>query len=123
MTNEQLLLNALKEARELVEHWGGYASAYFQEKWDLAGDLKKLDDVISAGEKCVQPAVEPTEAQPGLATHEALSRSVQRRVAAMKGEPAPTFAKKPECALMHQPNAAGTECEWCGASLNRGADT
>lgn len=63
MTNEKLLLDALKEARELVEHWGAYASQYFQEKHDLAGDLTKLDDVIRAGEKCLQPAVEPSPAQ------------------------------------------------------------
>lgn len=54
MTSNQFLLNALKDARELVAHWGAYASQYFQEKHDLAGDLKTLDEVIRAGEKCME---------------------------------------------------------------------
>lgn len=41
------LLNALKNAREMVEDWGGYASAYFQGKHDLPGDLAKLDAIIA----------------------------------------------------------------------------
>lgn len=41
------LLAALKEARELVEDWGAYASNYMQEKHDLEGDLSRLDAVIS----------------------------------------------------------------------------
>lgn len=38
----------LKGAREEVEHWGGYASEYFKDKWNLAGDLKATDDVLAA---------------------------------------------------------------------------
>lgn len=41
------LLVALKTAREMVDDWGGYASAYFQEKHDLPGDLAKLDAIIA----------------------------------------------------------------------------
>ena len=41
------LLSALKEARELVDDWGAYASNYMQEKHDLEGDLSRLDAVIS----------------------------------------------------------------------------
>lgn len=52
-SNPQLLLNALKEAREMVAAWGAYASNYFQEKHNLADDLKRLDDVIAAGEKAL----------------------------------------------------------------------
>ena len=39
---------ALAEAREQVEHWGSYASEYFQDKWDLPGDLALLDQAIAA---------------------------------------------------------------------------
>jgi predicted nucleic acid-binding Zn-ribbon protein len=39
---------ALIEATEMVEHWGGYASDYFREKWDLEGDLTKLRAAIAA---------------------------------------------------------------------------
>jgi hypothetical protein len=46
---------ALSEAVGIVEHWGGYASKYFQDKHDLAGDIAKL--VAAAG-----PADEPTNA-------------------------------------------------------------
>ena len=41
------LMEALKDARELVEDWGAYAPAYMQEKHDIDGDLKKLDDAIA----------------------------------------------------------------------------
>lgn len=41
------LLAVLKEARELVDDWGAYASNYMQEKHDLEGDLSRLDAVIS----------------------------------------------------------------------------
>jgi hypothetical protein len=33
---------ALGLAIDAVEHWASYASPYFQEKHDLAGDLQKL---------------------------------------------------------------------------------
>ena len=45
------LLAALKDARELVDDWGAYASNYMQEKHDLAGDLDRLDAAISKVEK------------------------------------------------------------------------
>lgn len=32
---------ALREAADDIESWGAYASDYFQEKWDLAGDVTK----------------------------------------------------------------------------------
>ncbi|MGH9184910.1 MAG: hypothetical protein ACRD0U_03670 [Acidimicrobiales bacterium] len=41
------LLAALKEAREDVEHWAGYASGYLREKWGLDGDLARMDAVIA----------------------------------------------------------------------------
>jgi len=41
------LLVALKDARELVDDWGAYATAYMQEKHDLAGDIERLDAAIS----------------------------------------------------------------------------
>ena len=44
------LLAALKDAREMVRDWAGYASPYFQEKHDIDGDLKKLDDAITKAE-------------------------------------------------------------------------
>jgi len=37
-----VLENALREAIESVEDWAGYASEYFQDKHDLAGDLQRL---------------------------------------------------------------------------------
>ena len=45
------LLAALKDARELVDSWGAYASNYMQEKYDLAGDLDRLDAAIAKAEK------------------------------------------------------------------------
>ena len=45
------LLAALKDARELVDDWGAYASNYMQEKHDLAGDLDRLDAAISKVEE------------------------------------------------------------------------
>ena len=45
------LLVALKDARELVDDWGAYATAYMQEKHDLAGDLDRLDAAISKVEE------------------------------------------------------------------------
>ncbi len=43
-----LALSALKDAREMVEDWGSYASPYFQGKHDFTGDLTKLDSAIDA---------------------------------------------------------------------------
>lgn len=40
------LAEALREARDMVEDWAGYASEYFQNKHDLAGDLAKLDTAL-----------------------------------------------------------------------------
>lgn len=42
------VVEALREAREAVYCWGQYASPYFQEKHDLAGDLAKIDAAIAA---------------------------------------------------------------------------
>ena len=40
---------ALRLAIDAVEHWASYASPYFQEKHDLAGDLQELRAAL--GEK------------------------------------------------------------------------
>ena len=45
------LMAALKDARELVDDWGAYATAYMQEKHGLAEDLERLDAAISKVEK------------------------------------------------------------------------
>jgi len=37
---------ALREARDDVDSWGAYASPYFQEKWDLEGDLARIDAAL-----------------------------------------------------------------------------
>jgi hypothetical protein len=48
----QELLAALKNARELVEEWGAYASAHEQDRYGLKSDLLILDSVIArAGEQ------------------------------------------------------------------------
>jgi len=44
----QQALDALKESREDVVHWGSYADTYFQAKHDLQGDIVKSDKVIAA---------------------------------------------------------------------------
>ena len=44
------LLAALKDAREMVSDWAGYASPYFQEKHDIDGDLERLDAAITNAE-------------------------------------------------------------------------
>jgi hypothetical protein len=46
--NEKLRA-ALRLAIDAVEHWASYASPYFQEKHDLAGDLQELRAAL--GEK------------------------------------------------------------------------
>ena len=40
------LAEALREARDAIEDWAGYASDYFREKHDLAGDLAKIDALL-----------------------------------------------------------------------------
>lgn len=44
------LLAALKDAREMVNDWGAYASEYMQNKYDLVGDIKRLDEIITKAE-------------------------------------------------------------------------
>lgn len=36
------LREALAEAADSIEEWGAYASPYFQDKWDLQGDIDKF---------------------------------------------------------------------------------
>ncbi len=38
---------ALKDARECVEDWAGYAGDYFREKHDLDGDLARIDAALT----------------------------------------------------------------------------
>lgn len=40
------LEGALLRARDDMVCWGAYASPYFQEKWDLAGDLAAIDAAL-----------------------------------------------------------------------------
>jgi hypothetical protein len=47
------LVAALEAARDAIAEWGAYAGPYFQEKWDLAGDIAKIDSVIARAK--VQP--------------------------------------------------------------------
>lgn len=42
----QRLKDALAEAIELIGEWGAYADTYFQEKWNLAGDIASLRKVL-----------------------------------------------------------------------------
>ena len=37
---------ALKDARVSVEGWADYASDYIKEKWDLKGDLARIDAAL-----------------------------------------------------------------------------
>lgn len=48
------LLETIKLAEEMVAEWGAYASDYFQNKWDLSGDLEKLRAVIAKHERKVE---------------------------------------------------------------------
>lgn len=43
----RVLTTALTEAVEDIGHWGGYASAYFQDRWDLAGDLARYREILT----------------------------------------------------------------------------
>ncbi len=48
--NEELLrevTDALKEARESIDAWAGYAGDYFREKHGLAEELQALDALIA----------------------------------------------------------------------------
>lgn len=42
-----LLREELALARDLIEAWGNYADPFIQEKWDLAGDLARIKDVLN----------------------------------------------------------------------------
>lgn len=46
--NERLR-GLLGEAADDIEHWGGYASEYFKDKWHLEDDIKKYRDAALAG--------------------------------------------------------------------------
>ena len=66
MTRELIAqAEALEEAAEMVADWGGYASEYFQQKHDLAGDVAKLQakaDALRA--QAEQPAAPVASAPP-----------------------------------------------------------
>ena len=51
MTDREVMqqaLEALKEAREAVEHWASYADEYYRQKWNLQGDLNAIQAQITA---------------------------------------------------------------------------
>lgn len=41
------LVSALNEAVMLIGDWGAYASEYFQAKYDLEGDIDRINAVIA----------------------------------------------------------------------------
>ena len=49
-----MLVEALEQAHDMVDHWGCYASDYFQEKNDFAGDKAKIKAALTAA-KQAQP--------------------------------------------------------------------
>ena len=40
------LRTGLADAIECIESWGAYATPYFRDKWDLDGDIKRLEAVL-----------------------------------------------------------------------------
>jgi len=46
----QELLQALKDATDAIEHWGAYASDFFQQKWDLHSDINAARAAIARAE-------------------------------------------------------------------------
>jgi hypothetical protein len=44
------LLQTLKDATDAIEHWGTYASDYFQKKWDLQSDINAARAAIARAE-------------------------------------------------------------------------
>jgi hypothetical protein len=44
------LLQALKDATDAIEHWGTYATDYFQKKWDLQSDINAARAAIARAE-------------------------------------------------------------------------
>jgi hypothetical protein len=45
------LLQALKDATDAIEHWGAYASDFFQQKWDLQSDINAARAAIARAER------------------------------------------------------------------------
>lgn len=41
------IVAALRDAREAVASWGAYADDHYKEKWNLAGDIARLDAIIA----------------------------------------------------------------------------
>ena len=44
------LLQALKDATDAIEHWGTYATDYFQKKWELQRDINAARAAIARAE-------------------------------------------------------------------------
>jgi len=49
-TQRDELLQALKDATDAIEHWGTYATDYFQKKWDLQSDINAARAAIARAE-------------------------------------------------------------------------
>ena len=45
------LITALEEAVYDIASWGEYADYYFQEKWDLSGDISKIEAAIEKAKR------------------------------------------------------------------------
>jgi hypothetical protein len=52
-------LEALEFARLSIDEWSGYASDYFQNKYDLKGDMAEVEQAITA----LRTAIEQAEKQ------------------------------------------------------------
>jgi hypothetical protein len=46
MQENERLREALREAKDRIVEWAGYASPYFREKHDLEGDLAHIDAAL-----------------------------------------------------------------------------
>lgn len=64
-TSKQKEINQLQEllsdAADSVEEWGAYVSPYFQEKWDLVGDIARIRAAVGKTTIEEKPPVEPEE--------------------------------------------------------------
>lgn len=48
MARLRVAVAKLKEAREDIDNWAGYASEYFVEKHDLAGCLRSYEETLAS---------------------------------------------------------------------------
>ena len=118
--DNERLRGLLREAADDIEHWGGYASEYFKDKWHLDDDIKKYREAAGAA---VQPSALPERCSVCGGAHD-VGNPCRATSPTKAGQPERCCLDYPRCDCNSPPEPAQepkgcnhfpgqVNCEWC----------